>query len=422
MRNQPTFKSYFKVGSFLLKEAEGSEGIIKHLTHLEEIILTRKQEGLGIALSFINELNKIFKGHADKKVFTTVKWDGAPAVIAGYNPENNKFFVSTKSVANANPKVNYTQEDIQTNHGNAPGLVQKLSAALSILPNVIKQGVYQGDFMFDKKDLSVVEHEGVSYVAFKPNTITYAVPVDSELGKKIQHSDIGIVFHTKYSGPSLAKLTKSSDVNSSEFNEVPNAWVEDAKFKDVSGMASFTEEEEKTIAEKIKTIQQLGSNVKWSSISDVVYAGLNTFINTLIREGKFVTDADESFNQFVTWYTARADKEIEKLKTEKGKAQKEAAKQEMLKILNNQKQTVVGLLELTKALEQLKMFFVKKYNDAIKTKQFLVQPDGSLKVTNPEGYVAVDHQGNMIKLVDRLEFSRANFSVSKGEKFKNENV
>jgi len=415
--NQPTFKSYYKVGSFLLKEAEGSEGIIKHLTHLEEIILTRKSEGLNIALSFINELNKIFKGHTDSKVFTTVKWDGAPAVICGINPENNKFFVSTKSVANANPKVNYTQEDIQTNHGNAPGLVQKLSAALSILPNVIKQGVYQGDFMFDKKDLSMVEHEGVSYVSFKPNTITYAVPTDSELGKKIQQSDIGIIFHTKYSGPTLAKLTKSSDVNSAEFNEVPNAWVDDAKFKDVSGMASFTEDEEKVITEQIQKVQALGKSVKWNDISESVYAGLNTFINTLIREGKFVTNPEESFDQFVAWYTNRANKEIEKLKTEKGKAQKEAAKQEMLKSLNEKKQTVLDLLDLTKALEQLKMLFIKKYNDAIKTKQFLVQSDGSLKVTNPEGYVAVDHQGNMIKLVDRLEFSRANFSVSKGEKF-----
>ena len=305
--NQISFKTYFKVGSFLLKEAEGSEGIIKHLTHLEEIILTRKAEGLNIALNFINELNKIFKGHTDSKVFTTVKWDGAPAVICGINPENNKFFVSTKSVANANPKVNYTQEDIQTNHGNAPGLVQKLSAALSILPNVIKQGVYQGDFMFDKKDLSVVEHEGISYVAFKPNTITYAVPVDSDLGKKIQNSDIGVIFHTKYSGPSLTKLVKSSDVNSSEFNEVQNAWVEDAKFKDISGMASFTEEEEKTINEYIQRVQNFNKSIKWNDIPETVYAGLNTFINTLIREGKFVVNPDESFGQFIGWIRSKKE-------------------------------------------------------------------------------------------------------------------
>jgi hypothetical protein len=72
----------------------------------------------------------------------------------------------------------------------------------------------------------------------------------------------------------------------------------------------------------------------------------------------------------------------------------------------------------TGKLEQIKMFFIHKYNAAIKTKQFITSENGDLRLTDPEGYVAVDHIGNAIKLVNRLEFSRANFAVSKGEKFK----
>ena len=79
---------------------------------------------------------------------------------------------------------------------------------------------------------------------------------------------------------------------------------------------------------------------------------------------------------------------------------------------------VINIFNLTRKIEQAKKIFITKYNSVIKTKQFITQPDGTLKVTAPEGYVAVDHLGNMIKLVDRLEFSKANFAVSKEQKFK----
>lgn len=397
---------------------EGSEGIVKHLTHLEELILTRKEQGLDTALFFIGELMDEFSGNSTGKIFTTVKYDGAPAVIAGYNPENGKFFVSTKGIANVTPKVNYTEQDIINNHGNAPGLVEKLKLGLKYLPNVITQGIYQGDFMFDHSDIKTIDFDGEQLYTFKPNTITYAVPVDSSLGRKLFSSKIGIVFHTKYSGDALTNLTKSSDVNVSEFTPSADVWFDDAKFKDISGVVTFTKEESDYVSNLIEEVKAKGDKINWEALPDVFYTLVNTYINTLIREGRFVEDPNQSFDGFKEWFDKRITAEIDKLKTESGKEKKIQAKNEIIGNFNANKETILNIFDVTKEINDIKKMFINKYNSAIRTKQFISEPDGSLKVTAPEGYVAVDHLGNMVKLVDRLEFSKANFAVSKGDKFK----
>ena len=412
-----SFRQFFKESSDHLITEE-AEGVLKHLTHLEELILTSKQEGLNIAIQFLRELYDTFKGKADSKTFTSIKFDGSPASIVGINPENGKFFVSTKSLGNVNPKINYTDEDVDRNHGHAPGLVKKLKLALKYLPAVIRDGVYQGDFMFDQEDLKKQNIEGEDLILFKPNTITYAVEQHSPLGQRILNSKIGIIFHTKYSGPNLQNLKKSSDVNVSEFNQTQDVFVDDAKFKDISGVATFTKQESEKIQTLIDASITAGNRIKWNDIPDNVYSFLNTFINSLIRQGRFVEKPQEEYDNFVQWITAKANKDIEKMKTEKGKTQKQQALESFLSKLESSNMDILNLFNLTKKLEQAKSMFITKYNSAIKTKQFLTQPDGTLKVAAPEGYVAVDHLGNMVKFVDRLSFSAANFAISKGEKFK----
>jgi hypothetical protein len=219
-----SFSSIFNKTNYIL--CEDSEGVLQHLTHLEELILTKKAEGVDIALTFIEELLKTFQGHSSNSVFTTVKYDGAPAIIAGFNPVNNRFFVATKSLGNVEPKVNYTDEDIERNHGNAPGLVKKLKLGLQYLPEVIKDGIFQGDFMFDSDTLEHFAKDGVNYITFKPNTITYAVPEHTSDGVRIRRSKIGVVLHTMYTGPSLTQLTKKFGISVAKFPKSENVWLE----------------------------------------------------------------------------------------------------------------------------------------------------------------------------------------------------
>lgn len=412
------FSSFYKdsISKYLVLEQQA--GIIKHLTHLEEYILTQQKEGLDIAVEFIKALTETFTGNVDSGVFTTVKYDGAPAIICGYNPENSRFFVATKSVAAKTPKVCYTIQDVQQNYGQAPGLAEKMRLALLYLPNVIKKDVYQGDFMFDKASLQQIEFQGTNLIAFKPNTITYAVEANSELGKRIEAAQIGVVFHTRYTGSSLLQLSKSADVNVTEFNQSPNVWFDDAKFKDVSGTVTLTDDEKNTITETLNSIDKISGVTDWKTLPSIFYTSANIFINTLIRQGSFVEDPEKTFTEFTEWFSGKFDKEIEKLKTDAGKQKKTDMKNKELQFFNTNKISIVNIFNLTKKLADLKKLFFNKYSTAIKTKQFISQPDGTLKVTPGEGFVAVDKTGNMVKLVDRLEFSRANFAVSKGEKFK----
>ena len=415
---EQAFNSFYKESTSKYLVVEQQEGIIKHLTHLEEYILTQQKAGLDIAVEFIKALAETFNGNADSGVFTTVKYDGAPAIICGYNPENNKFFVATKSAAAKTPKICYTIQDIQQNYSQAPGLVEKMRLALLYLPKVIKSDVYQGDFMFDKATLQQIEFQGEKLITFKPNTITYAVEADSELGKKIQASQIGVVFHTRYTGPNLQQLSKSADVNVSEFGQSPDVWLDDAKFKDMSGTVTLTDDEKRAVSEGLNSIQKIAGITDWVGLPGNFYTLANTYINTLIRQGKFVEDPEETFNGFIEWYNSRIDKEIEKLKSEAGKQKKIEGKNKAIKFFNTNKMSIVNIFNLTKKIADIKKIFFNKYSTAIKTKQFLTQPDGTLKVTPGEGFVAVDKSGNMVKLVDRLEFSRANFAISREEKFK----
>jgi len=415
---EQAFNSFYKDSTSKYLVIEQQEGIIKHLTHLEELILTRQKEGLDTAIEFINALTDSFNGNTDSGVFTTVKYDGAPAIICGFNPENNKFFVSTKSIAAKTPKINYTVQDIEQNYSQAPGLAEKMRLALLYLPKVIKSNVYQCDFMFDKATLNQTVFEGEKLITFKPNTITYAVEVDSELGKKIQTAQIGIVFHTRYTGPNLQQLSKSADVNVSEFNQSSDVWFDDAKFKDMSGTVTLTDDEKTAVSEGLNSIQKIAVITDWVGLPNNFYTLANTYINTLIRQGKFVENPEETFNGFIEWYNGRIDKEIEKLKSEAGKQKKIEGKNKAIKFFNTNKMSIVNIFNLTKKIADIKKIFFNKYSTAIKTKQFLTQPDGTLKVTPGEGFVAVDKSGNMVKLVDRLEFSRANFAISREEKFK----
>ena len=175
------------------------EGANLHLEHIEDEVLNRGVNGARDAINFLQSLRDMLAGHAESRVNLTTKWDGAPAVFCGINPDNGKFFVGTKGVFNANPKLNYTDEDIDNNHPSE-GLNAKLKIALRYLPKLGIKGVLQGDMMFARGDIQDKTIDGVDYITFQPNTIVYAVPADSKLAQSMRAAQMGIVFHTSYTG------------------------------------------------------------------------------------------------------------------------------------------------------------------------------------------------------------------------------
>ena len=215
-----------------------------HLEHLEDEIINGGVAGAKTALLFLNSLKDMLSGSGSSKLVVTVKWDGAPAVFAGINPENGKFFVATKSLFNKTPKINYTNKDISDNHGSG-GPVDKLKVALKHLPELEMDGIFQGDIMFTKEDLEQENIDGVTSLTFTPNTVTYAVPDDSDLASTIRKAKLGVVWHTTYKGKTIADLSASFGVNAKAFKKTKNVWFEDATLDLVN--PSMTKSEIKTI-------------------------------------------------------------------------------------------------------------------------------------------------------------------------------
>ena len=393
-----SFKKYYAAHR-LLTEAKANT----HLTHLEELVLTQGERGYGVARGFITDLLSHLQGKSKRKVNTSVKWDGAPAIFAGKHPETGKFFVGTKSIFNKDPKINYTDADVEMNHGHAPGLADKLKKALKYLPKLGIKGILQGDFMFDSSSLQPMMEDGVKHITFKPNTIRYAVEADTEFGKEIGNSVFGIVFHTGYSD-----LNSSPQYNISVkgLNKVPGVWVDDAVFTDTTGTVTLDVDEAKQVKDLLKTADKIKVNYK-----DLPSDLLNIYTNSEIQQGKYLEDSEMSFKKFIEWFKGRKEKQVAKLKSQAGKKRAIEAFNKKLAEIKAQEKDIVNIFKVSRLLSQAKQIFVNKYNNAVyTTKHFLDNEDGTLKTTAPEGYVAVSRAGDAVKLVDRLEFSRANFS------------
>lgn len=388
-----------------------------HLYHVEEDIIRNGLVGAKSAVRYLFGLVDMLEGNTSADAKATVKWDGAPAIVCGKDPLNGKFFVGTKSVFNARtPKINYSFEDIDKNHPGS-GLSKTLKYALRYLANLNIQGVVQGDLMFVPGMLKPERIDGEAYLTFTPNTITYAVQKGSKLYDQITKAKIGIVFHTKYEGDALDQLTAQFGVDVSEFGKDANVWYDDAFFKDVSGKATFTQKESLELKTAIQKIDQLTDAVpmplwmKLSTNKDFVQYMLQ-FINSQIKGGKLTQDPKQMMQQYINYYRDIQAQAKDKLKTDTAKSKRDQAVAIMGKMFAENQKGIEAIIRIHNATISVKNKIIKQLNAVQSTKQF-IRTDQGYKVTNPEGYVAIDSDGQAVKLVDRLTFSKANFSAQK---------
>ena len=394
-----------------------SESKNTHLEHLEDEIINNGYQGGVNAVEFLKSLRNMLVGSSGRKVNVSVKWDGAPAVICGTNPENGKFFVGSKSVFNVTPKINYTPADIRKNHSG--GLVDKLIVALRELRKLNIKGVVQGDFLYTPDEIKTATIRGEKVITFTPNTITYAIPEDSNLAKRIQSSKMGIIFHTSYTGRKMSNLKAKFGVNVRSFSKTNSVFFDDAGYKDTSGVATFTELESDQYDALLR--MAAGSISKGKGVLDLmkrqtnllsVGARLKIFFNDFIRRGQTIANVKKLQTQFKTYYTKVLDDEINKRKTKSAKDRFAAQKKEGLRFIDRYEDQIYFAIASYVTLQRTKNYLVNKMNQ-IKSIGTFIQRGNGFEVTNPEGYVAVDRLGRAVKLVDRLEFSTANFTVSK---------
>jgi hypothetical protein len=387
-----------------------------HMEHLEDNILNAGVEGARQSINYLRSLRDMLAGNAVKSSNVTIKWDGAPAVFAGIDPRDGKFFVAKKGIFNKDPKVYKTPADIDAD--TSGDLNAKLKLALEELPKLGITGVVQGDFLYSKEDLREVDIDGESYITFHPNTIVYAIPKNSQLAREILASRIGVVWHTTYRGDSLESMSASfGEEIASGLKKTKSVWSVDAIYKDVSGSANFNAAETAQITEILSKAGKIFSGLKRPALdglsdNDDLLIRVKAFINSKVRVGERIGDTHKFVDDLIKYVHDYYQKEIDKKATEKSKTALAAKRTEVMKYFSNTpKAEIVKIFDMYDLIVDAKHMIIRKLDKAKQIGTFLKTADG-YKVTEQEGFVAIDHMGkNAVKLVDRLQFSRANFSA-----------
>ena len=409
-----------KTFSDLLQEDHAGKNL--HLEHLEDEIINNGVAGGRAAINFLQSLRDMLAGSARSSINMTVKGDGAPAIFAGIDPSDGKFFVAKKSVFNVNPKLYKTNQEIDDDLSGT--LNEKFKVALKEFSKLGIKGVIQGDLMFTN-DISKETIEGVSYYTFQPNTIVYAVPVDSDLGRVMNKANIGVVWHTTYTGSSLPEMKASFGVDISKLSKPTSVWMDDATYKDVSGRATFTQKETDAVTKILsntgKTFQRINAPMlrQFLKLQDsltgvLVGASLKTYNNSKVRAGEIIKNPKQHAAGYVKWVENSIQKQIDKVKSDKGKEKYTNMQKEYVRDFKKHVNNLTQIITFQNLLVDAKMQIVKKLN-SVKglTDTFIRTPNG-YKVTNPEGYVAIARVGGKaVKLVDRMEFSFNNFTAIK---------
>jgi len=404
---------------------EAAEGKNLHLEHIEDLVFNEGYLGAQRALNYLESVRAMLaEGAGAASARITVKWDGRPAIICGTDPADSRFFVGTKSVfGKKDPKVCKTQGDIKKFYPDQPDLAEKLGLALKYLSKLGIGGVLQGDFMFAPGDVEQTQIDGEDVYAFTPQLITYAVPVNSELGRRIAAAKIGIIFHTAYEGSSLPEMTASFGAEVSGLNRSRDVWFDDATYKDLTGVASLTPQENKQIAAVLRaaatTLQKVQKNKFDIILGNPEFSQyIKPFVNNMVRGGEQVGEPIKFLNDFLEFYRGKMQAEIDKLKSG---LESKAAQARIEKIQQNEQfvedntNTLLGILAVYKRIIEAKMLILRKLQTIESIGTFL-KTDTGYKVTEPEGFVAIGHDGGAVKLVDRIEFSRQNFLATKAWK------
>ena len=403
-----------------LEEQAASKNL--HMEHIEDQILDYGSEGGRASINFLRSLRDMLAGSARSSVNMTVKWDGAPAIFAGIDPEDGKFFVAKKSVFNKSPKLYKTEKEIDDDLSGQ--LNSKFKIALKEFSKLGIKGVLQGDLMFTD-DLGTGKIDGENYYTFQPNTIVYAVAVDSDIGQQIKKAKVGVVWHTTYTGSKLEDMKASFGADVKSLTKSNSVWMDDATYKDVSGKSTFTQKETdaitKILSDAGRTFKSINGpmlrkfmKLQESMTGAMVGASYKTYNNSKVRQGQKITNPKQHANGYLKWVEDNIQKQIDKVKTPNAKQKYKTIQKQYNIELRKHTNNLTNVAKFQNLIIDAKMQIVRKLNSVKQLTDTFIKTSNGFKVTNPEGYVAIDRvSGNAVKLVDRMEFSFNNFTAIK---------
>lgn len=347
------------------------------IEHPEDMIFNSGSQG---AISAVNQLKQLPATAKD----ITIKWDGKPAIIFGRD-ENGKFVLTDKSGFTAKKYAGLAtspdelEKIMLMRGGDRTELVNMYKALWAPLEAQTPRGM-KGYLMGDLLYSGTPAKQDNKFV-FTPNTVTYSVDSNTDLGKQIASSKAGVAIHTYKKDPADSG-SPFSDVDQlgkgqvlflgPKMTETPSVDVPEAKL----GQIASTVNSNKQAIDQFfapDTLRQL-------QLSDLP-ALMKQFANFKVREGNFNNMA----NSFAQW----AQTKVSKPKAER-----------LTKYVNENMKVVELIFKVFNAIAVIKTQIVRA----------LDKQGGGISATidgesGHEGYVA-----GGLKYVDRLRFSKSNFA------------
>ena len=211
----------------------------------------------------------------------------------------------------------------------------------------------------------------------------------------------------------------------SGLTESKTVWMDDATYKDVSGKATFNQKETEQITKVLsdvgKTFQKISGPglrkflvVQNGMTGAIAGASLKTYNNSKVRAGEKISNPKAHAKGYEQWVFDSIQKQIDKAKSDKGKEKYTNIQKEYLREIKKHTRNLEYVITFQNLLVDAKMQIVKKLNSVKGLTDTFIKTSNGFKVTNPEGYVAIDRvSGGAVKLVDRMEFSFNNFTAIK---------
>lgn len=389
--------------------------VVDHLEHLEDLVITDADAGAAKTVKFLVEMVRVLQGSAGKQINVSIKFDGSPSIIFGTDPVDGEFFVATKALFNQEPRLFKTYNSIGEYYQDKPELCRALQTAYYYIKPLGWKGIYQGDVLFTQLDLVNEWINGALHIIFQPNTLVYAAPLESALGQRIARSKLGLAVHTEYTGDSLATLKAKPFKDKLALPDKDNlVFVTTGQFQDVSGTATFTKFEYRYITRIIRELGQRLDGLRNNRFLGLLHnepqvlAAYRQFQNSLIKRDITIKPEETATSFGVFCADVMAEKEMKKRLSDAARKRVQARWLHTVALVLQQRADITAVAEWQQRVVHCKNLLLGKLNRAQFMGAFVATPEG-LRTTSQEGFVAVDHDGHMVKLVDRMNFSRLNF-------------
>ena len=201
--------------------------------------------------------------------------------------------------------------------------------------------------------------------------------------------------------------------------------MDDATYKDTSGKSTFTETETEKVTAVLSEVGKTFNKISGPKLRDfiklqesmtgnLVGASLKTYNNSKVRAGQKINNPGAHAKGYEKWVQMSIQKQIDKVKTSAAKKKYENIQKEYVREVKKHTANLKEVITFQNLIVDAKMLIVKKLNSVKGLTDTFIKTKNGFKVTNPEGYVAIDRlSGGAVKLVDRMEFSFNNFTAVK---------